>query len=265
MIKNKLDISYKVKSNLATYKEIDNNSRTIKAIANTYNFYDSDKDVLRLGCSKRSIDNRGAKSKAHDKIVHALNHDLNILVGKSILEEETILNGNPVLYIESKISESTEGENLLIKYNEGIYNQHSIGFQYKQIEFVEEGTEAWDDFLKDLINPEDAIKVGHGYDVKEINLFEYSTVSFGANKLTQYLGVKTENKTIQLNNLYSKLDALISASKNGIKNKSIFENQYFQLKQMINEVMYFEPTKKPTRKDPGLNVIQKRIRLLSQL
>jgi len=259
---DKLNISFQIKSNLASYKEIDESSRTIKAIVNTYNYFDSDFDVLRMGCAKRSIDNRGANTKANDKILHAFNHNLTELPGKSILEKETVLNNIPVLYVESKISESTDGENLLIKYKEGIYNQHSIGFQYKQIEYLEAGTEEWDAYLKDLINPEDAIKIGYGWDVKEVNWFEWSTVAFGANKLTPYLGTKSENKTVQLNNLYSKLDSLIKASKKGIKNKSVFEMQYFQLKQMIKETMFLKQVEKPTRKDPGADTTQRNRRLL---
>lgn len=260
---DKLNISYQIKSNLASYKEIDESSRVIKAVVNTYNYFDSDFDVLRSGSAKRSINNRGAKSKANDKILHAFNHNLSELPGKSILEEEITIDGNQVLYTESRISESTDGENLLIKYNEDIYNQHSIGFQYKQIEYIEEGSEEWDNYLKDLINPEDAVKVGYGWDVKEINWFEWSTVAFGANKLTPYLGTKSENKTIQLNNLYTKLDSLIKKSKKGIKNKSVFEMQYFQLKQMIQETMFLKQIEKPTRKkDSGNDITQKNRRLL---
>lgn len=260
---DKLNIDFQIKSNLASYKEIDSSQRIIKAVVNTYNYFDSDFDVLRIGSAKRSIDNRGANSKAKDKILHAFNHNLYELPGKSIKEEETTVDGNPVLYTESKMSESTDGENLLIKYKEGIYNQHSIGFQYKQIEYIEEGSIEWDKFLVDLINPEDAIKVGFGWDVKEINWFEWSTVAFGANKLTPYLGTKSENKSVQLNNLYTKLDSLLRASKKGIKNKSIFEMQYFQLKQMIKETMFVEQIKKPTPlKDSGNGVTQKSRRLL---
>lgn len=234
---DKLNIHYKVKSNLATYKELDESQRIVKLIANTYNYYDFDGDVLRLGCSKRSIDNRGAKSKAYDKILHAKDHDLTQLPGKSILETETFINGNPVLYCETKLSESQDGEDLLIKYKEEIYNQHSIGFKYIQIEYIEDESSEWDIFIKDLINPEDAIDAGFGWDVKEINLFEYSTVALGANKLTPYLGVKSTDKLIQLSNLNMKVDALFNKAKQGINNKDIFNLQVLQLKQLIEETL----------------------------
>lgn len=244
---DKLNIHYKVKSNLASYKEIDNSARTIKAVANTYNFFDSDYDVLRLGCCKKSIQERGSASSAPDKILHALFHDLTRLPGKSMNEAETFLDGKPVLYCESKLSETVDGEETLVKYNDGIYNQHSIGFRYVQIEYVEKESEGWDAYLKDLINPADADIIGYGWDVKEINLHEWSTVPIGANKLTAYLGVKTENKAIRLQNIYTKMDALINKSRRSeIKNKRIFELQVKQLKQMIAESYELKPDLKST-------------------
>jgi phage head maturation protease len=234
---DKLKINYQIKSNLATYKELDESSRVIKAVANTYNFYDFDGDVLRPGCCKRSIDHRGANSDANDKILHALNHDLTTLPGKSLIEKERTVNGNKVLYTESYLPETTLGEDTLINYKTGIYNQHSIGFRYIQIEYVEKEAEGWDDFIKDLINPEEAERFGYGWEVKEINLHEWSTVAFGANKLTPYLGTKSENKNIQLLNVYSKLDALIKKAKSlDIKDKKVFNLQMDQLKQMIKEI-----------------------------
>lgn len=245
--KDKLNISYQVKSNLASYKEVDNSSRIIKAVANTFNFFDSDYDVLRLGCCKKSIQERGSASSAPDKILHALFHDLTRLPGKSMNEAEIILDGKPVLYVESKLSETIDGEETLIKYNDGIYNQHSIGFRYVQIEYIEKESTEWDKFTHDLINPEDAEDVGYGWDIKEINLHEWSTVPLGANKLTEYLGVKTANKAIRLQNIYSKMDALVSkARRNEIKNKKIFELQYQQLKQMIAESYEIKPDLKST-------------------
>lgn len=250
LIKNKLDTNFAVKTNLSSYKELDESSRVVKAVVNTYNFFDHDFDILRPGAAAKSIVERGAKSEAPDKILHALFHDLTRLPGKSILEAETEIDGNKVLYAESKLSETMEGEETLIKYKEGIYNQHSIGFRYVQIDYVEDGDENYAKFIETAINPEDVEKVGCGFDVKEINLHEWSTVAFGANKLTPYLGTKSQNKNIQLLNIYTKLDALIKkANRQEVKDKKIFELQYNQLKQMISELTQIESSPKDTAKD----------------
>jgi phage head maturation protease len=238
MYKNKLQIQYQVKSNQATYKEVDINARTIKAIVNTYNFFDYDYDVLLPGAAKKSIQERGAKSNAPDKILHALFHDLTKLPGKSIAEAETVIDGKYSLYAESKLLETQDGEDTLIKYKEGVYNQHSIGFRYLNVEAIGKQDSGWSKLMSSIVNPEDAEKVGVAYLVKEIQWWEYSTVAYGANKLTPYLGTKSENKEIQLQNVYAKLKALITKAKRlEIKDKHTFQLQYRQLKQLINEIV----------------------------
>ena len=256
---NKLDIQYQVKSNLANYKELDESSRIIRAVVNTYNYFDSDSDVLANNCAKISLEQRGSKSDAHDKILHALFHDLTRLPGKSMEEAEITLKGNKVLYAESYLPETTLGEDTLINYKANIYNQHSIGFRYKDIEYVEKDTDQWTRIINKLINPEEAEAKGYLFYVKEIELFEWSTVAFGANKLTPYLGIKSTNKNVQLSNLYTKLDELIKQSKKGIKDKKIFDLQYLQIKQMIKEVLFEEPTIKEANK-PSDVVIPKQNR-----
>ncbi|MGR3218470.1 MAG: hypothetical protein ACUZ8H_01450 [Candidatus Anammoxibacter sp.] len=246
-IKDKLSQQYVVKTNLSTYKELHIEDRIIKAVANTYNYFDSDFDVLRMGCCAKSIEDRGFKSKAPDKILHALFHDLRRLPGKSIFEAETEVDGHKVLYVESHLSETNDGEDTLIKYKDDIYNQHSIGFRYQQIEFIEKESPEWEKFISNLINPEDAEKVGFGYDVTEIKWHEWSTVAFGANKLTPFLGIKTKNKGIALQNIYTKIDALIrKANRCEVKNKFIFDLQLSQMKQMISELVYQKPSLKDT-------------------
>lgn len=246
-IKSKLNQHYAVKTNLTTYKELHEDERIIKAVVNTYNYFDLDFDVLRMGASAKSIEQRGAKSNAPDKILHALFHDLTRLPGKSIVESERVVNGHEVLYAESRLADTIEGEETLIKYKDEIYNQHSIGFRFVQLEFIEQEADGWDKFISTLINPEDAEKVGFGFNVTEINLFEWSTVAFGANKLTPFLGTKTLNKKIQLQNIYVKMDALIKkAKRQDIKNKKIFELQLSQLKQMILELTNSKPSAKDT-------------------
>jgi len=264
---DKLNINFAVKHNFYKLEEADKGNRIIKAIANTYNYFDSDYDVLRMNCAKKSIQERGANSQAPNKILHAKDHNLTQLPGKSIVEQETVINGYEVLYCESRLSETLDGEELLIKYLDGIYNQHSIGFRYINLEYIEKGDNNWDKFISTIVNPEDADKVGYGWDVKEIALYEWSTVAFGANKLTQYLGIKTENKALQLQNIYTKLNALINKAKHlDVKDKGLFELQHKQLKQMIYELNYqtAKASGKPTAKADN-NLIESERNILLNL
>jgi hypothetical protein len=260
--KDKTQESYAIKSvpeHLKIENEVD--GRIIKAVVNTYNYFDYDQDVLRIGAAKRSINNRGANSQAHDKILHALNHDLTQLPGKSLLEAEMKVNGLDVLYTESKLLEDVLGEQTLVRYLEKIYNQHSIGFRYKDITFIEEDSEGWTKFVDSLINPEDALNAGYGYEVKEIELFEWSTVPFGANKLTPYLGTKTDNKQIHIQNIYKKMDALIEQSKKGVKNTKIYELQYYQLKQLIQETINGSNEKQTAKQRTSQNLPENQAKL----
>lgn len=243
----KLNTPYQVKSNFATKTDIDESSRVIKAVVNTYNFFDSDQDVLRKGCAAKSILERGSKSSAADKVVHALFHDLTRIVGKSMLEAETTIDGKEVLYTESYLPETTAGEDTLINYKAGIYNQHSIGFRYVNIEYIEKDDDLFSKGLQNLINPEAAEAAGYFFDVKEINWYEYSTVAFGANKLTPYLGTKSANKLDQYHAIITKMNTLVKkANRHEVKNKKLFKLQYKQLEQMIYELANSEPTPKDT-------------------
>ena len=253
---NKTDIAYAVKASNANYKEVDMSKRTVDLIANTYNLFDSDGDVLLPGCCAKSINERGPKSNAPGKIKHFFGHDSWQIIARPELIEETRHEGKDVLRANSYFPETEESETHLIKYQEGMYDQHSIGFRYTKVHPVSresaDETEAalYNETLEKLINPEDAEKYGFMYIVKEIALYEYSTVAFGANKLTPYLGSKSENKTIRYSNLIAKLDALISASREGKIDKDMFEIHERQLKQMIYELFNEEPLRPFTPPEP---------------
>lgn len=233
--------SYAVKSAAANIIDVSTSSRVVTGFFNSYNFFDSDQDVLILGAAKKSIEERGPMSNAVAKIKHALNHDLTTLVGKlQVLEEKTV-NGITGIYFESKIANTTLGNDTLINYKEGVYDNHSIGFKYNQIDRIEREKNAvqWNNILSHLINPQDAEKYGFLYLVKEINLYEGSTVAFGANTLTPFLGVKSGNKESMTLALVSKLNQLESTVKNGAQSDEMmntFELQIKQFKQILKEI-----------------------------
>lgn len=247
LTQKKKDIPFKIKSGHIQHKEVDSSNRIIKAVVNTLNFFDYDFDVLAPGCANRSINNNGAKSQAPDKIAHLLHHDMHKVVGKSQVESEEVIDGKKVLYTESFLPETTDGDDTLTKYETGMYNQHSVGFKYTNLTYMEKGTEAWENWLKELINPEDADEVGYGWKVSEINWWEYSTVVFGANKLTPYLGTKSENKSDIAAVISQKMTILAyKAMRREIKNKSLFEFELAQLKQMILELSEHDSKKRTT-------------------
>jgi len=248
---DKKSAHYSVKSADANILDVSTSSRIVTGFFNSYNFFDSDKDVLIMGAAKKSIEERGVNSTAVAKIKHALNHDLTTLVGKLQVLEETTKNGITGIYFESKIANTTLGNDTLINYKEGIYDNHSIGFKYNQLSLIEseKNPVAWNEVVSKLLNPEEAEKYGYLYLVKEINLFEGSTVAFGANSLTPFLGVKSGSKESMTLALVSKLNQLEYTVKNGMQSDemlSTFELQIKQFKQILKEIEVAETFDKPT-------------------
>lgn len=251
--KNFLSMPYAVKSDHASEHkaEVDTSQRTVDLIANTYYWYDTYGDVLLSGCCAKSIQERGPKSSMPGKIKHLSNHDLRNGVGRPDMIEEASINGMEVLHANSWMSETTGGEQTLIKYQEGLIDQHSIGFNYITLTYMEPESEAWDELLKKLINPDDAISAGFMWAVPEIKLFEYSSLDgFGANRLTPFLGVKSSNVNVQYNNLVAKLDALHVAMRSGGEKETMILQEK-QIKQMIYELYNPEPDLKDTVKPPS--------------
>jgi len=239
----------------ASIQNVDTIGRTVTGFYNCFNFIDSDGDVLIPGCSKKSIKERGPNSSAVAKIKHALHHDLTQLPGKILTLEERTVDGISGIYFETKMADTTIGNDTLKNYLEGIYDNHSIGFQYVQTEFIERDAKGWAKAVQNLINPQDAENRGYLFLVKEIMLYEGSTVAFGANQLTPFLGVKSNNKESLKLALIDRIAKMENTIRNGSQSDEMmktFEIQTLQLKEMIAELtdqMTFERITPTTLQD----------------
>lgn len=229
-------------------KDIDTVSRTVCLVGNTYLYKDSDNDILMPGCAAKSIKERGVDSKSPDKIVHALFHDLTRLPGKPQLIEEREIKGMKCLYMESKLTDTTDGLDTLKNYAAGIYNQHSIGFQYVKYKYIRRGVDSdkkdWDNLMAECINPKDCNDVDGVFRVDEIKLFEISTVAFGANRLTPTLGMKSVNKEAVALEYLQRIDLFEKTLKSGTQSDEMMYTlslQLLQMKQAFSEIMqHFE-------------------------
>lgn len=239
-------------------KDVDLSQRTVTGFYNTAMYFDSDYDVLLKGSTNKSITERGPNSNSVAKIKHLMFHDWTMLPGKiNTLEEQTAtVNGQSVtgIYFETKMADTSLGNDTVINYQEGVYDNHSIGFQYLDGEYIDEEAKDWQVWLNQLLNPSDAEAAGFMFLWKEIKLFEGSTVAFGANSLTPYLGVKSQNKEALALKVSDKINLLTSQLKNGTQSdKSMynFEMQLLQLNQIIKELFTIEPDIKDTRPKPS--------------
>lgn len=230
-------------------KDVDLSKRIVTGFYNTAYYYDSDKDVSLPGCNVKSITERGPDSSAVQKIKHLFNHDWSLLPGKiQVLEEKTI-DGVTGTYFETKMTNTTLGNDTLINYQEGVYDNHSFGFQYIDGEYVDESMSEWSKYLNLLINPKDAEKYGYMFVWKEYRMFEGSTVAFGANALTPYLGVKSGNKEAIAMKVNEKVELIEKQLRNGKQSDEMMQTmamQALQLKQYISELFSLEPDVKDT-------------------
>lgn len=257
-IHTKKDKPYAIKSSDTgvIIKDVDTTKRIVTGLYNTALYFDSDQDVLLKGCADRSIKERGPASTSTAKIKHLMFHDWTQLPGKiQVLEEKTVeVEGKNVtgIYFETKMADTQLGTDTIINYQEQVYDNHSIGFRYLDGEWVDAEASDWQKYLDLLINPEDAIAAGYMFVWKEIKLYEGSTVAFGANELTPYLGVKSGNKEAMIMKLSSRINALktqVISGKQSDEMLQSFEMQLMQLDQIIKEVFVAEPSIKSILQD----------------
>ena len=237
--------------------DVDSVKRTVTGMGNVYNYIDSQLDVLMPGAALDSIAKAGPGSTGTAKIKFAFNHDLSqMLPGKiTLLEErETTIKGQKVkgLYFEAKLTDNQAGNDLMASYMDEVYDQHSIGFKYTKYKFLDpsahgnsEAGKEWNEFAQFVLNANQYEEIAKtAYDkrvlkVDEIKLYEISTVAFGANDLSVYLGSKAQSPESLSIRIAQRIDKLTSAVKKGTQSDEtleLFQLQAMQLKTVMREL-----------------------------
>jgi phage head maturation protease len=260
-LNEKIAKHYSVKSTNGFEIKVDEEERNVKGIANTYFWVDEDLDMLITGCALKTIKDKGPDSKAVGKIKHQADHSLRTSdsVGKFTVLDERVMNGKTVLYFESKIPKSVKGDEHLANYKEGVYDNHSIGFRYRKIEYAKRDSDVakernlWNEFYPLALNPKKVDESGYFFVVKEIELFEISVVSFGSNSLTPNLTGKGQdfikNIKAEINERLESLNEQLKVNVEGEELKTI-DLEFLQLKQIIKDLELKEPLKIDTPQEP---------------
>ena len=159
-------------------KDVDTSKGVVEGYFSAFGNIDSDGDMIKSGSFTKSVSERGPYGK--DRIKHLKNHNPDNLVGK-ILELKEDITG---LYFRSQMSKSTQGQDMLMLYQEGIITEHSIGFQVMGWK-----KEKGDD--------------GKEYTaLTELKLWEGSGVTWGANEMTPVTGLKSAGElTLEIERL----------------------------------------------------------------
>ncbi len=246
-IAEKQGIAYAIKSGTAIVTDVDMSKRIVTGMFSSYLFLDSDNDVLLPSCCAKSIQEHGPDSKGDVKIKHLLDHMWSCIPGKLQVLEETTKNGVQGVYFETKMVSSTLGNDTLINYQENIYDNHSIGFQYLDGKYLTDGESDWDKYVGMLVNPDAAKDAGYMFVWSQLKLWEGSTVAFGANSLTPYLGVKSGNPqalSIKINDRITLLQKQLTSGTQSDETMRNFNMELIQLKQLISELFDQQPDAK---------------------
>ena len=139
-------------------------SRTISGLAARFGNVDSDGDLIVKGAFTKTLMENGVDS-IQPRIFHLYQHNINQVLGRPTVLKET----DEGLYFETKIAKTSLGDDVLELYRDGTHNEHSIGF--KTIKSTNRG---------------------NYNEIQEVKLFEFSTVTFGANSDTPFLGFKSQ-------------------------------------------------------------------------
>lgn len=204
---------YQVKSNNSPIelKDIDESKRIVKGVFSKTNIEDSDGDVIVSGAFRKSIQERGPASSSIRKVAHLRNHNWDKAIGSL---KELYEDADNLIFV-SQLGRADEGKNALYDYQDGIIREHSIGF---------------------LIPQDKAEMNGDVRMIKEVNLFEGSAVTFGANEFTPVLDVsKSEDAKSHLDLLNSQMTTLIKALAKGLGTDERLYSIEMQLRKLQSQ------------------------------
>jgi uncharacterized protein len=186
-------------------QDIDYENRKVRGVLSKFDIVDSDRDVIRPGAFIKSINERGPKASSNRQIKYLLQHDIKTPAGVFVnLYEE-----QDSLVYEGYIERTANGDATLERIKIGFYREHSFGYNYVSgkcdFKWVSPNT------FKNPMNIPLEMQNGNVeiYECKELNLFEGSIVTFGANSETEFLPVKSEadkdGRILALKELYDYL------------------------------------------------------------
>lgn len=212
---------FEVKQN-GTVQDVDIKSRTVTGYFSKFDNIDSDGDMIVYGAFTKTIKERGQEGA--NLIVHLADH---IFKTDSVLGKPKILELKGGGYFETTFSNTTKANDILLLYRDGVINQHSFGFQTIK-----------SDSKKDY------------REIKEVKIYEISTVVLGANSQATFTGFKSFTKP----ELFTQYKTLKSAFDNGSYTDDTFQLLEAQLKQLEQEILAKtltepEPERSSTQRD----------------
>lgn len=216
---NKIINQYQTK-NATEIKDIDSENRSVAIYLSKFDVIDSDFDMIKRGAFAKSIREHGVDSPSNRKIAFLRHHDWMQQIGKFTRLEED----NVGLFAVGFLGNSTAGNDAWNDYNDGIIREHSIGFRYisDKIKFIEDPS----------------IEIGGFYQINEVQLWEGSAVTFGANDQTNVVEImKSEQKHEHIQRINDQIETITKALVNGKgSDERLFEME-MQLKRLNSQLI----------------------------
>ena len=220
--------------------EINENSRTVSGYFASFDTIDSDNDVIKNGAFSKSIKERGPETDSNRQIKFLHQHNVLEVAGPiKDLFEDSFGRG-----FVAEVEKTPMGDVILERYKNGTYREHSIGFQY-MLEKCD-----WIQMESDVNGQKINIDV---FECKELNLFEGSVVTFGANENTPFTGFKgtVEDRFKQLEDEFKFL----------VKHSPNFEfemqlRQYFYKQNSLLTELAAKDTKDSLKPDENNEVLE---------
>lgn len=207
--------------------DIDETHRKVKIYVSAFNNKDSDGDIIVPGAYKKTIAERGPSGSK--RIKHLRDHwDL---IGKP----EEMIEDTKGLLVTSVLSNSTQGLNTIEDYKLDLL-EHSIGYEVIKFEEDRDENTRW---------------------LYELKLWEYSSVTWGANEETPLVDMKALSSEDALEEINKRMDKLTRALKKGNYTDDYFEQlelQLIYLKKSYNDLLdsLVKPVVKTTSNEPDL-------------
>lgn len=203
---------YEIKSNGGSIKDIDIKNGIITGYFASFDNVDSVGDFFTKGAFNKTL------KENSKRIYHLLQHDPSKPLGvPNVLSEDT-----KGLYFETHLSkeqlEVSYIKDSLMLYASGVFKEHSVGFR--------------------TIKADNENK---GRNIKEVQLWEGSTVTWGANENTPFMGFKSKD---DVNEIEKKLKSILKISQLSDETYYLAEIALKQLVSMVEPKQHSpEPSK----------------------
>lgn len=186
-------------------KDVDVKTGTVTGYFSVFGNKDSDGDVIVPGAFKRTLAYQAKRLK------HLNQHNPLMPLSGTRNGNLTLKEDSKGLYFESKISETSYGKDVILLYQDGVLDEHSIGYEVADSEQRKDYKE-----------------------LRELKLWEGSTVTWGANELAGTESVKSLNKEQTLIKMHSVLKAL----RNGkYEQEEVFDTLEIYFKQLEQHIL----------------------------